>query len=302
MHSVDTLKLSSLFSILLFCLLCAIGTPYSASASFLSLSNITKLSLKKSSQGITISGTIEILNNGDEIAQNVQPVLIFNKVKTTTPWMGATANLSPRTSYTWNVNYQIPTSELSCKTPLCDEYKGAFPLFIKLLYQDTNGYKFSAPSIYSLTTENLTADESVEVSRKDINPKLECSGNGEFFSCLLTTLSQLKTTIPTTVQIFSSDELIISPELIKLFISPSPQESVAPFQVSNNSGLQGSSYPVTAEISWRSPSGINNFTTATILVSLQKPRNSLVIFGIGLGIFVLAFTCIAVRVRYSKLY
>jgi hypothetical protein len=280
--------IKKLFRYLVLTLFVSLVIPLTTFASFLTISGENKLSIKKDSTGLRINGTVMIRNSGDETAYNVRPVLMFEKIRTTALWGGEQQSIDSNQSYTWTVDYLLPAAT---------EYKGAYPVYVKFLYEDRNGYKFTAPSVLSLNTPELGNDELVNLYTNKLNPKAVCEPSGQAYKCTVTMLNRNPTPIQATVQLFTTDELVSTPENLEIAIPPAPEETRVSFAITNFSALIGSTYPVVVGINWKQD-GLNNFISTISSVKIEEISPTFIPIVIGvLVVLVLIATIVLIRLK-----
>ena len=99
---------------------------------------------------VTVSGHVELVNKGDEIALDVFPELQIGSWQ----WKGDGYDLDPEEKYHWNIHEKASLSESYCIKEHCKDFQlplmGSYPMEFYRHYHDMNGYPFSSISVKNI--------------------------------------------------------------------------------------------------------------------------------------------------------
>lgn len=250
----------------------ALLTAASSHAKYLTIVGSPSVNVAVQEGGITLTGSYQIENQGDETALNVFPKFTIGAWN----WAGKPQDLKAGKRGSWQIDGAfIPAEKLSCGedascASLALPIRGVLPLLVARHYSDTNGYTFSSPEVIGLSVGEFSGEEQVSVLTPPVAATLAMAGDGREFSGDLHIINRAQSPKTALVAYFTSDELLssINPSIVEV---PAGGEVVVGAAVKNVSGLAGSTYPVFAVIQWKE-GDVRALKIAFASVVLQKPE------------------------------
>lgn len=116
-----------------------------------------ELGLKSANSQLVLEGEYTIVNEGNETAWKVQPVIRFDQFS----WQGQEKNIPAGESASWPVNDSLKLEKV---------LPGAYIFQVEKRYQDQNGFQFAAPDLVALQFQQKVAafiDMQVQVFSSD---------------------------------------------------------------------------------------------------------------------------------------
>ena len=121
--------------------------PDNAFSGTILIQGLPKVQFILEEQNVTISGHIEFVNLGDELALDVFPEIQIGSWQ----WIGKGHNLNPKQKRVWKLHEETPLSKLHCREKHCKNFQlnpiGVYPIEFYRHYNDMNGYPFSSMTI-----------------------------------------------------------------------------------------------------------------------------------------------------------
>ena len=244
---------------------------------------------------IQISGSYRIENRGDESAHRVFPSFQIGQWF----WTGEPKSLAAGGSFTWEIDAQVPFSQLGCAGGEdCEDaflpQEGVYPLRARRHYSDSNGREFSAADIYPIEIANLGTSQLARLRVPEIEGQLEFRGNGQSFEGGLEIRNFSSSRKRVLVSFFTSRELRV---LTKSSVQTLQADSLQyfPVKAENYTGLNGSTYAFYGSLEW-DQEGMRNSALAVSQVVIEKPkRRHWLVFG-AIGVFLVLGGVLYLRV------
>jgi hypothetical protein len=266
--------------------------PSPSDARFIRILSDAQLEARAEAESVTLFGTYELENQGDETARDVFLAFELGTWAFTTE----KRSLSPGVKHSGQINESFPLARLRCGTgdaDLCAEQelplKGAFPLRIMRHYQDGNGYPFSAVAVQPLKIGQLTEEQQYTTGVVGLRPVVVMKGtSGEAFSGTVEVRNLRDAPQTVSVALVLPSEFINMTEPFQLQIPPRGTAS-GPFQFGNDAGLTGSAYEVVTVLQW-AEGGVRHTSSARQMVTVQKSSRAPYFIGVlvvALGVWLL---------------
>ncbi len=227
-------------------------------ASYISIQGTPKITVDGQSGSIT--GSIELVNKGDELAQAVFPEVSFLDFKL----VSEGKNLTPNKGHTWDL-----------KGTFSSERAGFFPLKLIYHYQDGNSYPFSSANLMKIPvkktgTEDLSA---LQVGALVTKAKIISMGNEFKGEVVVKNLSDEATSIK--LDFVVPREISVQSDSSEMSIKGKSEETLV-FSGKNLNALVGSNYIIHALVDYEQ-NGFNNFSSANAIYKVGEEEK----FGIG---------------------
>lgn len=253
-------------------------SPVEAYASYLTIEGSSTISTTVDNATIRLSGHYTIENRGDETAQNVFPSFKLGRWG----WAGEPKRIAALGKESWTLNLSFPSALISSSADASARHsdlpsRGQIPLLVYRHYSDLNGRAFSAPEVILLTIGAVTEDERGVIRVPEIAGSLGCEGDGQSYLCKLDIRNLAGESKKVFVEYHTSQELEVKSTLEALEVKAFGH-GVGKSQVSNFSGLPGSSYPVFSVLQWEE-GGLRKAISTPCTINIKTPEFSSGIVG-----------------------
>ena len=267
----------------------ALGPGRSAEASYLTINGAPTLNVSMDGENISLSGSFEITNRGDEEAADVFPGLSLGQWS----WVGSPKRLPAGKSEIWEISARIAADGLGCRGgEVCGGADlpglGKFPLLVRRHYSDLNGYQFSAADVASVIIGEMQPQSKVALQTPVVDAVYLCDGDGRDFQCELSVRNSGTLARKVEVSYYTAKELEVLSRPTLLPVGPNETARTSS-RLRNFRGLPGSTYAVFAILQWEE-TGVRNFISASALMPIAKPSHlkKFVMAGAAAGIILAA--------------
>ena len=234
------------------CVWLVLALPLSASAGFLAMEGVNELSFRLTDGGVRVSGNYQVLNRGNERANDVFVALsLAGWVHVTPP-----QPLEPDGRAVWSIDQTIPVELLKCHDqkkgcPPADlPLRGVFPLLVITHYRDTNSYPFSAVHVDSVALGDLSPEDTYMIQAPEIQGVFTLTNDGRnTFSGKLEVTNHSSEEQHIFTSLHTSRELRVESPTAVFDVAPSGRTSV-PVTVHNYTGTINSAYRLLALMQW----------------------------------------------------
>ena len=193
---------------------------------------------------VTISGHVEFVNLGDELALDVFPEIQVGSWQ----WIGDTHDLDPKEKYLWRFHEETPLSKLHCREKYCKNFQlnpiGVYPIEFYRHYNDMNGYPFS-----SMTIKYIFIGIEKRPFTLPLEGQLQVTSHGRDFTANLDLESLSDESLKIAVALRSTKAIAISKEQEKILdIGPHTKKTFT-FYGKTRKALLNSSHDIFAIVS-----------------------------------------------------
>ncbi len=130
---------------------------------------------------VTVSGHVEFLNLGDEIALDVFPELQIGSWQ----WKGDGYDLDPNEKHEWRIHERSFLSKWHCTKEYCRDFQlpliGSYPMEFYRHYHDMNGYPFSSIMVKDV----FIGAEAISSPKLPLQGQLQITSHGSSFTANL---------------------------------------------------------------------------------------------------------------------
>jgi hypothetical protein len=222
-----------------------------ASAGELRLTGTPVLETYNTQEGVRIRGLIELKNEGNEPAIEVQPELELGLWN----WRGEPkGRLLPQETAVWEFDEPLPEYQFKCSPEEpCSKLKlpniGLFHVLVTRHYQDENYFQFSSPGVALVgigeydkaklsrrASRRFSIESQVREQKQEFRAEISLTNLGaEPLEALLT---------------YHTSEELLLPEKSKVISLPGHETARVAFSLHNRSALPGSAYAVFILLEW----------------------------------------------------
>jgi len=256
-----------------------------ASAGTISLTTVSTITLDKveieGRPGYKITGQVELSNSGDDVATAVVPELSLERWI----WRGPAREIDPGGSETWQVESVIWLEQIKCQGKCSNlelPLRGVLPVRSVVHYQDLAGYPFTAPSVIRLPFDLNGGMKSSIATKPDASIQIRSVGDGQKFTAVVE--GRASGIDALWLSFFTTKEFEVSnPGQV---VNVSDGRFKASTKINNNSGNDGSKYPVIGVIQWKKGEFQNSQAATSVLELEQLSRFSPYLL-VGVGFVIL---------------
>ena len=250
---------------------------------------------------VTVSGHVELVNLGDEMALDVSPELQIGSWQ----WKGDGYDLDPNQKHHWEIHERAVLSKWSCAEQHCKDFQlplmGSYPMEFYRHYHDMNGYPFS-----SMTVENIfIGTEALSSPKLPLQGQLQITSHGKSFTANLSLENLSNEHLGVLVTLRSTKAIFISENQEKILdISPHAKKTLT-FQGKTRKALLNSLHDIFAITSSKVNSTPQTKDNERKLRGLQvfssqyhviKPKKSIYYWILGiLGTFIFSIFIVQVN-------
>ncbi len=257
--------------VLLFALACVAAMPVFAGT--LTIEGLSKIEFNLEGDQLKITGSYEISNKGDEVAQNVFPLFEIGSWK----WAGEGRTIDHGKAEVWLINESFAASRLGCVAgQQCTEKskvsRGYIAVRVLRMYEDSNGHPFSAPDVLRTFIGDINGEDRAALRAPKLSQALDCKGDGQKFKCKALLKSNVTAPLEVTVVLHTTREVEVNAPIQNVTIAAG-NKSELEFELSNTNGLAGSTYPALAIAEW-SEGDLRNSLLASELFAIEEPQHS----------------------------
>ena len=171
---------------------------------------------------VTVSGHVEFINLGDEMALDVFPELRIGSWQ----WKGDGHNLNPNEKYNWRIHEEVSLSKWQCIKELCKDFSlplmGSYPMEFYRHYHDMNGYPFSLIIVKNI----FIGTEAIQLIDLHLEGQLEITSYRNSFTANFS-LENLSNEQLDVLVILKSTKAIFIPENQEKLLNMSPHAKKA---------------------------------------------------------------------------
>ena len=289
------LKSPFTYSILL--LSCFFIISESVFAGTILIQGLPHIQFKLEEETVTISGHIEFVNLGDELALDVFPEMQIGSWQ----WIGEGHDLKPKEKYLWRFNEEASLSKLHCKEKHCEDFPlhptGVYPIEFYRHYNDMNGYPFS-----SMTIKYIFIGIEKGAFTLPLQSQLQITSHGRDFTAILDLENTSNENLKAAITLRSTKAIAIFEGQEKMLdIGPHTKETLT-FYGKTRKALLNSSHDIFAIVASNIKSSTKNkgiLRGIKILSSqyrVTKPKNTVYYWILGIiGTFILNILILQIK-------